>query len=74
MWHLHGYSLCFDIYFSSLRLRIISAPYFPTVPLSTSRKYACLLFKAAVLDLKKMLNAPDVQIFLITSSYVKNCF
>lgn len=49
--NLQGYNLCLDMYFSSLRLKMISAPYLATVPLSTSRKYACRLFKAAILDL-----------------------
>ena len=31
-------SLCVDMNFSSFLLRAISAPYFPTVPLSTRRK------------------------------------
>lgn len=49
--NLHGYNLCLDMYFSSLRLKMISAPYLATVPLSTSKKYACRLFRAAILDL-----------------------
>lgn len=50
-WNLHGCNFWFDMYFSNFRLRIISAPYFPCVPLSTSRKYAWRLFNTANFDL-----------------------
>lgn len=39
------------MYFSNFLRRMISAPYFPWVPLSTSRKYACRLFSTANLEL-----------------------
>lgn len=49
--NLHGCNFKLEMYFSSFRLRMISAPYFAWVPLSTSRKYACRLFSTANLEL-----------------------
>lgn len=45
--------------FSSLRLKISSAPYLPCVPLSTKRKYAWRLFRTANLDLFADSNPGD---------------
>ena len=52
-------SLCVEMNFSSFRLRAISAPYLPTVPLSTSRKYAWCLFRLTNLDLKHKIHLID---------------
>lgn len=49
--YLHGCSLRFETYFSNFLRKINSAPYFPCVPLSTSKKYACRLFSTANFDL-----------------------
>lgn len=49
--HSHGCNFKHDMNFSNLRRRISSAPYFPCVPLSTSKKYACRLFNTANFDL-----------------------
>lgn len=48
-----GCSFCAAMYFSSFRLSTISAPYLPTEPLSTRRKYACRLFRTASFDLEE---------------------
>lgn len=49
---IHGCNFKLEMYFSSLLRKTISAPYRPPVPLSTSKKYACRLFRTAYLDLK----------------------
>lgn len=50
--NLQGCNFCLEIYFSNFLRKIISAPYLPVEPLSTRRKYACLLFSTAYLDLQ----------------------
>lgn len=50
----HGCNFWFEMYFSNFRRRMISAPYFPCVPLSTSKKYAWRLLRTASLLLLKM--------------------
>lgn len=49
--YLHGCNFRLEINFSNFRRNISSAPYFPWVPLSTSKKYAWRLFKTANFDL-----------------------
>lgn len=49
--HLHGCNFKLDMNFSNFLRRMSSAPYFPCVPLSTSKKYACRLFNTANFDL-----------------------
>lgn len=47
----HGCNFRLDMNFSNFLRKISSAPYFPCVPLSTSKKYACRLFNTANFDL-----------------------
>lgn len=53
LYYLQGCNFKLDMYFSNFLLRMISAPYFAWVPLSTSRKYAWRLFSTANLELAR---------------------
>lgn len=63
------------MYFSNFRRKMISAPYFPCVPLSTSKKYAWRLFRTASLLLSKLKHFIGLKSFFFRQKIkTKSCW